>query len=41
MKFGRDLWDAMRFLIALLKMIIEMFGDNEDKQNAKENNVKV
>ncbi len=41
MKFGKDLWDALRFLIALLKMIIEMFGDNEDKQNAKENNVKV
>ncbi len=41
MKFGKDLWDALRFLIALLKMIIEMFGDDDDKINAKQNNVKV
>ncbi len=41
MKFGKDLWDAMRFLIALLKMIIDMFGDNDDKENAKQNNVKL
>ncbi|MBA7585613.1 hypothetical protein ES708_27598 [subsurface metagenome] len=41
MKFGKDLWDALRFLIALLKMIIDMFGDNEDQENAKKNNVKV
>lgn len=41
MKFGSDLWEALRFLIALLKLIIEMFGDNEDKENAKKNNVKV
>lgn len=41
MKFGRDLWDALRFLIALLKMIIEMFGDAEDQENAKKNNIKV
>ncbi|GAH19999.1 unnamed protein product [marine sediment metagenome] len=41
MKFGKDLWDAMRFLIALLKMIIDMFGDNEDKEEAKKNNVKL
>lgn len=41
MKFGKDLWEALRFLIALLKLIIDMFGDSEDKQNAKENNVKV
>jgi len=41
MKFGKDLWEALRFLIALLKLIIEMFGDDDDKQNAKQNNVKV
>ncbi len=41
MKFGKDLWEAMRFLIALLKMIINMFGDDDDKENAKQNNVKV
>lgn len=41
MKFGSDLWEALRFLIALLKLIIEMFGDNEDKENLKKNNVKV
>ncbi len=41
MKFGKDLWDAIRFLIALLKMIIDMFGDDEDKENAKKNNIKV
>jgi len=41
MKFGRDLWEALKFLIALLKLIIEMFGDDEDKAEAKKNNVKV
>jgi len=41
MKFGKDLWDALRFLIALLKMIIEMFGDNDDKANAEKNNIKL
>lgn len=41
MKFGKDLWEAMRFLIQLLKLIIEMFGDNDDKDNAKQNNVKL
>ncbi|GAI70486.1 unnamed protein product [marine sediment metagenome] len=41
MKFGSDLWEALRFLIALLKLIIEMFGDNEDKENLKKNNIKV
>lgn len=41
MKFGRDLWEAMRFLIALLKLIINMFGDDDDKEEAKKNNVKL
>lgn len=41
MKFGSDLWEALKFLIALLKLIIEMFGDDEDKAEAKKNNVKV
>ncbi len=41
MKFGSDLWEALKFLIALLKLIIEMFGDNEDKENLKKNNIKV
>jgi len=41
MKFGSDLWEALRFLIALLKLIIEMFGDNDDKENLKKNNIKV
>lgn len=41
MKFGSDLWEALKFLIALLKLIIEMFGDSEDKENLKKNNVKV
>ena len=41
MKFGSDLWEALKFLIALLKLIIEMFGDGEDKENLKKNNIKV
>ncbi len=41
MKFGKDLWEALRFLIALMKLIINMFGDDDDKENAKQNNVKV
>lgn len=41
MKFGKDLWQALRFLIMLLKLIIEMFGDDDDKAEAKNNNVKL
>ncbi len=41
MLFGKDLWAALRFLIELLKLIIGMFGDDEDKANAKQNNIKV
>ncbi|MBA7616334.1 hypothetical protein ES703_23630 [subsurface metagenome] len=41
MKFGSDLWEALKFLIALLKLIIEMFGDGEDKENLKKNDIKV
>ncbi len=41
MLFGKDLWAALRFLIELLKLIIQMFGDNEDRENAKQNNVKI
>jgi len=41
MKFGSDLWEALKFLIALLKLIIDMFGDSEDKENLKKNNIKV
>lgn len=41
MIFGKDLWGALKFLIALLRLIIEMFGDDEDKAEAKKNNVKL
>lgn len=41
MKFGSNLWEALRFLIALLKLIIDMFGDDDDKAEAKKNNVKL
>ncbi len=41
MKFGKDLWEALTFLIALLKLIIKMFGDDDDKEIAKKNNIKV
>lgn len=41
MLFGRDLWEALKFLIALLKLIIEMFGDDDDKENAAKNNIKL
>lgn len=40
MKFGSDLWEAVKFLIALLRLIIEMFGDDDDKKNAKANRIK-
>lgn len=41
MLFGKDLWNALRFLIQLLKLLIDMFGDDDDKANAKENNVNI
>ena len=41
MLFGKDLWSALRFLIQLLKLIIEMFGDADDLENAKQNNIDV
>ncbi len=41
MLFGKDLWNALRFLIQLLKLLIEMFGDDDDKANAEKNNIKL
>jgi len=39
MKFGSDLWLALGFLIKLLKLIIEVFGDDDDKAEANNNHV--
>lgn len=35
--FGSDLFKVMRFVMALLKLLAEIFGDDEDKQSAKDN----
>lgn len=37
MIFGSDMFKIMRFIIALLKLLAEIFGDDDDKNSANEN----
>lgn len=41
MKLGSDFWPWLRFAIELIKLIIRMFGDDDDKKQAEENNVAI
>jgi len=41
MKFGNDIWQWLKFAIALIKLIKEIFGDDEDKADVKENGSKL
>lgn len=35
--FGADFWKILKFVIALMKLMAEMFGNDEEKKAAKEN----
>lgn len=35
--FGSDFFRIMRFIIALLKLMADIFGNDEDKQEAEKN----
>jgi len=35
--FGSDFWKALKFFMAVLKLLAEIFGNDEDKQAAKDN----
>lgn len=37
MKFGQDFFKIMKFVVAILKLIAEIFGDEEDQTNATNN----
>ncbi|MBA7623489.1 hypothetical protein ES703_30885 [subsurface metagenome] len=37
--FGKDFFRIMRFIIALLKLMAEIWGDDNDKEAAKENGI--
>lgn len=35
--FGKDFFRIMRFIIALLKLMAEIWGDDDDKKEAEAN----
>lgn len=35
--FGSDFWKILKFVIALLKLMAETFGNDDEKKAAKEN----
>jgi len=37
MKFGSDMWLWLRFVIGLIRLLKEIFGDDEDKEDIKKN----
>lgn len=41
MKLGNDIWLWLKFAIELIKIIMSIFGDDDDKKTAKENGIKL
>jgi len=41
MKFGSDLWSWLKFIIGLIKLLKEIFGDDEDKEDVRSNGIKI
>jgi len=41
MKFGSDMWSWLRFVIGLIRLLKEIFGDEEDKKDNEENGIKI
>lgn len=39
MRIGNDFWMWLKFAIALIKIIFEVFGDDEDRENVKKNGI--
>lgn len=37
MKFGNDIWLWLKFVIAIMKLLKEIFGDDEDREDVKKN----
>jgi len=37
MKFGSDMWLWLKLLVGLIKLLKEIFGDDEDRQDIKKN----
>lgn len=37
MIFGTDMFKIIRFIIAIMKLLAEIFGDDDDKTSANEN----
>lgn len=41
MKVGKDFWLWLRFAIELIKLILRIFGDDEDKESAHKNGIEI
>ncbi len=41
MKFGSDLWSWLKFIIGLIRLLKEIFGDDEDKDDIKNNGIQI
>jgi len=37
MRIGNDIWLWMKFAVAIIKLIKQIFGDADDKKDVKEN----
>lgn len=41
MRFGSDMWNWLKFVIGLIRLLKEIFGDDEDKEDIKNNGIKL
>jgi len=41
MRFGSDMWNWLRFIIGLIRLLKTVFGDEEDKVDNETNGIKL
>ena len=41
MIFGKDFFRVLKFVVAIMRLIAEIFGDDEDRKNSTENTIEV
>ncbi len=41
MRFGSDMWMWLKFIIGLIRLLKDIFGDDEDKEDNATNGIKL
>ena len=41
MRFGSDMWSWLRFVIGLIRLLKQIFGDEEDKEDIEKNGINI